>query len=86
MLVIGETPLTTHLSPKESLVFWLSCLALTFAAIIVALRDFRALRQSVRRDQRVLFESTLVKIEKDARSKRTNQNLPQQTGSGGNSS
>lgn len=73
MLVGGETVFKERLSPVQSLVFWLCCLLFTLLAIWVAFRDFRALTQRVSKDQRELFESTLSKIESDARSKKDGQ-------------
>ena len=69
MLVGGETVLKGRLGDAGFLLFWLACLMLTSAAIFVAFLDVRALGQRVRQDQRELFESTLKKIEKDAKSK-----------------
>jgi hypothetical protein len=76
MLVAGETVLQERLSATGFLIFWLGCLACTFGAIIVAFRDVRALGQRVSKDQRELFETTLKKIETDARSKGNAQKGP----------
>jgi len=69
MLVSGETVLKGRLGDAGFLLFWLACLVFTSLAIFVAFLDVRALGQRVRKDQRELFEATLKKIEKDAKSK-----------------
>ncbi len=73
MLVGGETVLKERLSPAQFLIFWLCCLLFTLLAIMVAFRDFRVMTRRVAKDQRELFESTLRKIESDARSKKNEQ-------------
>jgi hypothetical protein len=69
MLVGGETILKGRLGDAGFLLFWLACLVFTSLAIFMAFLDVRALGQRVRHDQRELFEATLRKIEKDAKTK-----------------
>jgi len=70
MLVGGETALKGHLGDLGFLVYWLICLALTGLAILMAFLDVRALQRRTRQEQRDLLDSTLKKIEADARKRR----------------
>ena len=47
------------------LVYWLVCFLFTFAAIIVALIDMRAVRRQTREDTLELFEKTLGELERE---------------------
>ena len=76
MLIAGETLLQGRLTDAGFIVFWLCCFVFTGLAVIVAFLDVRALQDRVRRDQRDLFETTLKKIETDARTKRKAPNSP----------
>jgi hypothetical protein len=70
MLVAGETVLRGQLSPEGFLLYWLVCFALTSSAIFAAFLDVRALQQQIRQEQRDLLDTTLKKIEKEAKGKR----------------
>jgi len=70
MLILGETALNGHLRGTVFVLYWTSCFVLTMAAIIVALRDLRALQRKVGREQRDLMEDTLSDVEREARDRR----------------
>ena len=72
MLICGQTFLKTVLSGGVFLLYWLVCFLLTGMAVLVALLDFRALRYRVHKEQRELLETTLEKIEKEAKNPNTN--------------
>jgi membrane protein implicated in regulation of membrane protease activity len=67
MLIAGETVLKSRLRELGFLAYWLLCFFFTAMAILVAYLDARALGQKTRREARELIETTLGKIEKDAR-------------------
>ena len=67
MLIAGETILERHLRGLAFLFYWLLCLILTGAAIIVAYLDARSVRQRSRVEARELLEKTIHKIESDVR-------------------
>ena len=69
MLVAGETVLKPRLKDLSFLVYWLICLVLTGLAILVAFLDASAVRRRTRREARDLLESTLGRIEADAKHK-----------------
>jgi len=69
MLIGGETALKGRLSPLAFVFYWLICFALTSVAIFMAFLDVRAVQRQTRQEQRDLLDSTLRKIEKDAKSK-----------------
>ena len=70
MLILGETALNGRLRGTAFILYWIVCFLLTMAAIIVALRDLKALQQKVGREQRDLLEDTLGDIEREARDRR----------------
>lgn len=69
MLICGETGLKGKLGILAFLIYWLVCFALTGLAIMAAFLDVRALQRRIRQEQRDLFESTLKKIEAEAKTK-----------------
>jgi len=69
MLLCGLTVLQGRLGPSVFLLYWSSCFLLTGLAVLMALRDFRALQHRARKEQRDLLESTLKEIEAEARRK-----------------
>jgi hypothetical protein len=71
MLICGETILKPRLAGSAYLIYWLICFVLTFVAIIVAFRDFRALRLRIRDEHRDLIEGTLDRIHSDAKEKKS---------------
>jgi hypothetical protein len=66
LLILGETVLKGRLGAVTFLLYWLLCLALTGAAIVIALIDLRAQRQGARQERRELLETTLKDIEVQA--------------------
>ena len=69
MLIGGETVLKGRLSAAGFLVYWLVCFALTSLAIFAAFLDVRALQDQIRQEQKDLLDTTLRKIEKEAKGK-----------------
>jgi hypothetical protein len=67
MLIAGETIFESHLRGVAFLFYWLFCLLLTGAAIIVAYLDARSVQQRSRVEARELLEKTINKIETDVR-------------------
>jgi hypothetical protein len=63
LLLAGETVLKDRLGPVTTLLYWLSCLLVTVAAILCALVDALRSFSQVHRDQRTLLEQTLREIE-----------------------
>lgn len=70
MLIVGETVLQGRLQNVTFVLYWLLCLILTTAAIIIAFLDARALRQQTREEARDLLQTTLKEIETDAKARR----------------
>jgi peptidoglycan/LPS O-acetylase OafA/YrhL len=70
MLIAGETVLQGRLQNVPFVLYWLLCLILTAAAIIIAFLDARALRRQTREEARDLLQSTLKEIETDAKARR----------------
>jgi hypothetical protein len=66
MLAAGETLLKNRLGPAAFFGYWLVCLALTFQAMVLALREVRALQERSREEQRKLIEATLKEIQTQA--------------------
>jgi hypothetical protein len=77
MLFAGETFLKGKLLGSAFWIYWLVCFFLTGVAMLVALRDARAMLQRTGREQRDLLESTLKDIQKDAQARR---NSPRSSG------
>ena len=69
MLVAGETVLQDKLSSSLFVLYWLACFVFTMLAMIVALRDLRALQSKARKEQRGLLDDTIEKIVTDAKAK-----------------
>jgi len=69
MLLVGETLLKGRLAGFSFLIYWLVCFALTTLAIIIAFLDVRALQRRIHQEQRELLETTLKKIEREAKNK-----------------
>jgi len=70
MLIAGETVLHGQLENVNFVLYWLLCLILTTAAIIIAFLDARALRRQTREEARDLLQSTLKEIETEAKARR----------------
>ena len=73
MLVAGETFLKGALKNFVFLAYWAVCMACTVVAMVIAFLDARATQRSVGREQRDLLDSTLRKIEGEARSRKDSQ-------------
>ena len=69
MLLVGETLLKGRLAGFSFLIYWLVCFVLTTLAIIIAFLDVRALQRRIHQEQRELLETTLKKIEREAKNK-----------------
>jgi uncharacterized membrane protein len=70
MLLAGETVLQGKLQNITFVLYWLICLILTTAAIMIAFLDARALRRQTREEARDLLQTTLKEIETDAKARR----------------
>jgi hypothetical protein len=66
MLIWGHTILLPYLKGVGFVLYWLLCFLFTFASIVVALLDARAVLQSVKRERAALFQRALKEIEQDA--------------------
>ena len=69
MLVVGETVLKSRLKDLSFLVYGLICFVLTGMAIVVAFLDAKAVGRHTRQEARDLLETTLGRIEADAKHK-----------------
>ena len=69
MLIAGQTVLQSKLKGYAFIIYWLGCFLLTGLSILVAFWDLRALRNRTRQQHRDLLQTTLKKIETDARNK-----------------
>jgi hypothetical protein len=70
MLIAGETVLQGRLKDLGFVLYWTLCFGFTCGAIVIAFLDVRALGLRTRKEQHDLLESTLKKIQTDARNKR----------------
>ena len=70
MLICGETIFKTTLAGGAYLIYWLVCFVLTGLAIVVAFMDVRALQRRIRNEHRDLLESTLDRIQTEAKDKK----------------
>ena len=69
LLIAGETILKARLRGLGFVLYWLCCLVLTGAAIVVAWADACAVQQKGRREAKELVENTLGDIQADVRRK-----------------
>ena len=70
MLTLGLTVLEKHrLAALPMLIYWLVCFALTCGAMIVALRDLRAIRHETTDKHRDLLKEIAHEIEDEAKRK-----------------
>jgi hypothetical protein len=69
MLVAGLTLLQGQLGKVAFVVYWLVCLLLTGAAILVAFADIRATHSLLRKQERALLEEAMREIEAEARTR-----------------
>ena len=79
MLICGETVLRGKLGDLTFIAYWLTCFVITGLAVVVALLDARALQRRIRQEHRDLFETTLKKIQSEARTRpaRPNRSRPE---------
>ena len=63
MLIWGQTVLKPHLDGLLFLFYWFVCFLFTFAAIIIALLDVRAVRRRTRAEQQELIQRTLQEVD-----------------------
>ena len=61
MLVAGETVLQDKLSSSLFVLYWLACFVFTMLAMIVALRDLRALQSKARKEAHYKSQPTMAK-------------------------
>ena len=73
MLVLGMTVLDHRLGPQPMLIYWLICFALTCGAMIVALRDLRAIRHETTDKHRDLLKEIAHEIEDEAKRKKSDE-------------
>jgi hypothetical protein len=69
MVVAGQSVLAGRLNAVAFFAYWLVCLGLTGAAIVVAVLDVRAIQRKILGEQRNFVQSTLKEIENEARKK-----------------
>jgi hypothetical protein len=69
MLILGQTILDGKISGISFLAYWAICFVFLFLAVVVAIRDVKAIQNEVRSEQRTLLESTLQDIEREARNR-----------------
>jgi len=73
MLIGGETLLKGQLNQTWFVLYWLICFLLTGLAISIAFLDAKIVQRRTRQEHRELLETTLRRIEKDAKVKKTQQ-------------
>ncbi|HXP60515.1 MAG TPA: hypothetical protein VN829_08495 [Dongiaceae bacterium] len=69
MLITGQTVLSGRLNPLAFMLYWLVCVGLTGLAMVLAIRDLRALQRRNLEEQRRLFQATLEQAANEARAK-----------------
>lgn len=65
MLILGETVFKARLEGQAFIYYWLGCMVLTFATLVIALLDLRAVRLRSRREQTKLIEEALRAIARE---------------------
>lgn len=70
MLAFGLTVLEHRLGPLPLLIYWLICFALTCGAMVMAVRDLRAIRHETTDAHRQLLKDIADKIEEEAKRKK----------------
>lgn len=63
LLIWGQTILKPLLDGLAFILYWGICFFFTFAAIVIAMLDMRAVRQRTRKEQQELLQKTLEKID-----------------------
>lgn len=72
MLIVGETVLRGSLPAAGFLIYYIICLLLTAAAIMIALADARASAQRTVQEQRDLLNSTIQNLQREIREPSSN--------------
>jgi hypothetical protein len=69
LIVLGQTAAVGRLGPLATLVYWLTCLVVTFGAILLALVDLLKTLGETRREEQELLRATLdqIKAESDGK-------------------
>lgn len=67
LLIWGQTILKPVLNGLSFIFYWGICFIFTFAAIVIAMLDMRAVRQRTRREQAELIQKTLEKMDEESR-------------------
>jgi len=67
LTVWGHYFLPRDWHPMVQVGFWLTCFAITFLAILIALVDLVAVGRATRAERRALLEKTLGEVEAEAR-------------------
>ena len=62
MVIAGTTVLDNRLTGMTFIAYWLTCAALTFLTLLIALLDFRTVRQNSRQEQTELIRDVLAAI------------------------
>jgi hypothetical protein len=70
LLIWGQTILKPLLDGLPYILYWGICFLFTFAAIVIAMLDMRAVRQRTRREQAELIQKTLETIDAESRDKK----------------
>lgn len=70
LLIWGQTILKPLLEGLAYIFYWGICFFFTFAAIVIAMLDMRAVRQRTCREQAELIQKTLEKIEAESLDKK----------------
>jgi hypothetical protein len=70
MLILGESVLKGRLKDLGFVSYWLLCFGFVGTAIVMAALDLQAIRKRTRDEQKMLMETTLSKIDREARKKR----------------
>ena len=66
MLIWGQIVLAPYLKGMGFIIYWLICLLLTLAAIVIALLDIRAVRRRTREERRELLKKTFDDLPRDS--------------------
>jgi hypothetical protein len=69
MLVAGQTVLETRLKGILFAIYWLTCVGMTGAAILIAFLDARAVSRRICQEERELLNTALRQIQTDARNR-----------------
>ena len=72
LLIWGQTVLKPYLDGLSFLLYWSACFLFTFATIIIALLDMRAVRRRTQAEQQDLIRRTLADAEPKQKDKSVN--------------